>query len=109
MDCRDRPAALRGRDGYGVQVRLDAGREAVRTDVVRSAGHRAGKAEDTGAEQAFCKDYADLAGRMRRQGLYLDLVGLREPGTAAVAEVPAEVLATDARRRGAGRAERREQ
>ncbi|MBP2328007.1 hypothetical protein JOF56_008392 [Kibdelosporangium banguiense] len=80
-------------EGYGLKVLLDRDREAVRTQVVRSAGKPVrATGEDTDAQKSFCDDYPTLLARLRRHGVKSTELGARPPGTLAVATVADELL-----------------
>ena len=78
--------------GYGLKVLLDADRDAIRTQVVRSGDADVDRRSDVDAEKGFCASYPDLLGRLRRHGVDPVELGARAPGQVPVQQVAAGVL-----------------
>lgn len=87
-------ASLPERPGYGVKVFLDAGRDVLRTQVVRSDKADGGDLADVDAEKSFCDSYPLLLRRMRANGVAAEEMATVPPGrnslaTVAAADLPA--------------------
>jgi hypothetical protein len=80
-------ANLPERPGYGVKVLLDAGRDVIRTQVVRSDRAFGDAATDTGAEKSFCDSYPTLLRRLGVHGVTAAESGIVPPGQHGVATV----------------------
>lgn len=90
-------ASLPDRPGYGLKVLLDAGRNVVRTQVVRSEKTPGGDMADVDAEKSFCDNYPHLLARLRANGVVADEVGTVPPGRSSLATVAdADLPATTA-------------